>query len=102
MIKLQSLMLALATVLAEVRKVYPVIPSRFLKMKGLTAIVFVFEDRIPLCVQCTDPNSINARLQCFNDLLKATDRLKDNGDQPISITLMFNGNRGNLQDTYYL
>lgn len=102
MIKLQALALILASVVNEVRKTYPMIPARFLKLRGLQSIVFVFEDRIPLCVQCTEPNSLNARIQCFNDLLKWSDRLKDNGDQPVSITLMFNENRGNMKDTYYL
>lgn len=102
MIKLQALALILATVVAEVRKTYPMIPTRFLKMKGLKSIVFIFNDRCPLCVKCEEPNGINARIQCFNDLLKAHDLLREYGDTPVSVTLMFNENRGNLQDTYYL
>lgn len=102
MIKLQSLMLVLASLISEVRKTYPMIPARFLRIKGLRSIVFTFEDRIPLCVQCTEPNGINARLQCLNDLLKGTDMLKNSGDRPVSITLMFNESRGNMIDTYYI
>lgn len=102
MIKLQTLALILATVVAEVRKTYPMIPARFLKLKGLQSIVFAFEDRIPLCIQCTEPNGVNARIQCLNDLLKGSDLLRDNGDHPVSITLMFNKTRGNMKDTYYL
>lgn len=102
MIKLQALALILASVVAEVRKTYPVIPVRFLKMKGLKSIIFTFNDRCPLCVKCEEPNGINARIQCLNDLLKGSDLLRDNGDQPVSITLMFNETRGNMKDTYYL
>lgn len=102
MIKLQSLMLVLSSLIVEVRKTYPVIPARFLKLRGLQSIIIMFEDRIPLCIQCIEPNSLNARIQCLNDLLKGSDLLRDNGDQPVSITLMFNESRGNMQDTYYL
>lgn len=102
MIKLQALLLALSAVISEVNKTLPMIPSRFLKMKGLKSVVFIFNDRCPLCVKCEEPNGINARIQCFNDLLKAHDLLREYGDSPVSVTLMFNENRGNLQDTYYL
>ena len=95
-------MLVLASLITEVQKTYPMIPARFLKLRGLQSIVFVFEDRIPLCIQCTEPNGMNSRIQCLNDLLKGSDLLRDNGDQPVSITLMFNESRGNMKDTYYL
>lgn len=101
MIKLQSLALALAIVLTEVHKVYPMIPLRFLKMKGVSVIEIGFEGKKRI-VKCASENGINDRINALNDLLLQSDNLRRSGYNIKSVTLMFGASRGNMQDTYYL
>lgn len=101
MIKLQTLALILATVVTEVRKTYPMIPARFLKMKGLKAIKIGYygKERV---VKCESENGINDRINALNDLLALFDAFKRQGYAPDTVTLVFGVSRGNMQDTYYL
>lgn len=101
MIKLQVLALVLATVVSEVGKVYPMIPSRFLKMKGLTYIkVNVYgKEKV---IRCDSENGINDRIKALNDLLTLSNAFKRQSYEPESVTLVFGASRGNLIDTYYL
>lgn len=101
MIKLQALALALATVIGEVRKTYPMIPARFLKMKGLTCIkVSAYgKERV---IKCESENGINDRINALNDLLSMSDAFTPQGYELESVTLVFCASRGYLVDTYYL
>lgn len=101
MIKLQALALILATVVAEVRKTYPMIPSRFIKMKGLKAIKIGYygNERI---IKCESENGINDRINALNELLALSDAFKRQAYEVESVTLIFGASRGNLIDTYYL
>lgn len=101
MIKLQALALILASVVSEVRKTYPMIPARFLKMKGLMAIKIGYygNERV---VKCESENGINDRITALNELLTLFDAFKRQGYAPDTVTLVFGASRGNLIDTYYL
>lgn len=101
MIKLQALALILASVVNEVRKTYPVIPVRFLKMKGLAVIEIGFEGK-KRTVKCASENGLNDRINALNDLLLQSDNLRRSGYNIESITLVFGATRGRLVDTYYL
>ena len=101
MIKLQSLMLVLASLIAEVRKTYPMIPSRFLKMKGMSVIEIGFEGKRRV-VKCASENGINDRINALSDLLLQSDNLRRSGYNIESVTLVFGASRGHLVDTYYL
>lgn len=101
MIKLQALALILTSVVTEVRKTYPMIPVRFLKMKGLTCIkVNAYgKERI---IKCDSENGINDRIKVLNDLLTLSDAFKRQAYDIESVTLIFGASRGRLVDTYYL
>lgn len=101
MIKLQALALILASVVSEVRKTYPMIPSRFLKMKGLMAIKIGYygKERV---VKCESENGINDRITALNELLTLLDAFKRQAYHVDSISLVFGASRGYLVDTYYL
>lgn len=101
MIKLQALALILATVVNEVRKTCPMIPVRFLKMKGLRAIKIGYygKERV---ITCGSENGINDRITALNELLTLFDAFKRQGYAPNTVTLVFGVSRGHLVDTYYL
>lgn len=101
MIKLQALALILASVMNEVRKTYPMIPSRFLKMKGLKAIKIGYygNERV---VKCESENGINDRITALNELLTLLDAFNRQGYELESVALVFGASRGYLVDTYYL
>lgn len=101
MIKLQTLTLILTSVVSEVHKTYPMIPVRFLKMKGLTCIkVNAYgKERI---IKCDSENGINDRIKVLNDLLALSDAFKRQAYDVESVTLVFGGSRGYLVDTYFI
>lgn len=101
MLKLQALLLALSAVISETKKVYPVIPSRFLKMKGLKSIVVSYYGK-ERTIKCTTENGINDRINALNELLALSDAFKRQGYEIESVSLVFGASRGNLVDTYYI
>lgn len=101
MIKLQALALALATVIAEVRKTYPTIPARFLKMRGLTCIKVSYYGKEKI-IKCASENGVNDRITALNELLALADAFTSQGYEIESVTLVFGAIRGNLTDCYYL
>lgn len=101
MIKLQALALILATVISEVNKTLPMIPTRFLKMKGLRAIKIGYYGKKRV-ITCGSENGINDRINALNELLALFDALNRQAYEIESVTLVFGATRGNLKDTYYL
>lgn len=101
MIKLQALLLALSAVISEVNKTLPMIPSRFLKMKGLRAIKIGYygKERV---INCNSENGINDRINVLNELLVLLDAFNRQSYDIESVTLVFGASRGRLVDTYYL
>ncbi len=101
MIKLQALALILASVVSEVRKTYPMIPTRFLKMKGLKYIKIGYYGKQRV-IECESENGINDRIKALNDFLALSDAFKRQAYDIESVTLVFGASRGYLVDTYYL
>ena len=101
MIKLQALALALATVVSEVRKTLPMIPTRFLKMRGLKCIKVTFYGKERLII-CNSENGINDRITALNRFLALLDAFTRQGYEVESVTLVYGATRGDLTDTYYL